>query len=81
MSRLQKDKDVASNEVDTLKDKVELLQSQLGKSQRDRDIVLKEVEDMQDKYDKAATQAQRMLVRSAYLLLHFSKSSLSSNNY
>ena len=63
MTRVQKDKDLACDEIDSLKDKMELLQSQLAKLQRDREIALSEVEDLQEKYDKAATQAQRMLVR------------------
>lgn len=63
MTRLQKDKDLACNEIDSMKDKMDLQQGQLNKIQRDRELAMGEVEDLQEKYDKAATQAQRMLVR------------------
>ena len=49
-------------EAEAVKEKVELLQAQLGKNQRDRDIIQSELDAMSDKYEKAATQSQKLIV-------------------
>ena len=67
MARIQKEKEIACNEIDSFKDKLELNQSQLAKLQREREVALNEVDAIQEKYDKAATQAQRMMVRISFL--------------
>lgn len=50
--RLQKERDVASQEVTTLREKLELVQSQVAKATRDRELLLSETESSRERFDK-----------------------------
>lgn len=52
MMRLQKERDAISQEVTTVKEKLELVQSQVAKATRDRELLLSETETSRERFDK-----------------------------
>lgn len=50
--RLQKERDSNAQEVSSLQEKLELLQSQVLKATRDREILITETETNREKFDK-----------------------------
>ncbi len=50
--RLQKEKDSSAQEVVSLQERLELLQSQVLKATRDREILMTETETSREKFDK-----------------------------
>lgn len=52
LTRLQKERDASAQEVVTLQEKLELLQSQVAKATRDRELLLSETENSRERYDK-----------------------------
>lgn len=65
MARLQKEREGASAEVEALNEKVDLLQTQLGKAQRDRENTYGDLELLKEKYEKTSTQLQKLMVGAA----------------
>lgn len=53
MMRLQKERDSNVQEVSSLQEKLEILQSQVVKATRDREILITETESNREKFDKA----------------------------
>ena len=60
---MQKERETATVEVESLTEKVDLLQAQLGKAQRDREASQTEIELVKEKYEKSTQQSQRLMVR------------------
>lgn len=65
MARMQKEREGASAEVESLTEKVDLLQAQLGKAQRDRENTLGDLELLKEKYEKTSAQTQKLMVGAA----------------
>lgn len=68
MARMQKERETASSEVDSLNEKVDLLQAQLGKAQRDRETAFGDLELLKEKYEKSSAQTQKLMVGGSFLV-------------
>lgn len=62
LARLQKERETAVAEIDSLKEKLELTQAQLTKTNREKEAALSDLEMMQEKYEKTSSQTQRLMV-------------------
>lgn len=67
--RLQKERDVASQEVTTLREKLELIQSQVAKATRDRELLLSETESSRERFDKVNQNLLKVQVSVFTLML------------
>lgn len=61
--RVQKERDSASQEIASLKEKLELLQSQVAKATRDRELLLSETETSRERFDKVNQNLLKVQVR------------------
>ncbi len=62
--RLQKERDAAGQEVTSLREKLELVQSQVAKATRDRELLLSETESSRERFDKVNQNLLKVQVRS-----------------
>lgn len=69
LTRLQKERDTIAQEVVSLQEKIELLQSQVAKATRDRELLLSETENSRERYDKV----NQNLLKIQVLFLCFKK--------
>ena len=62
LSRLQKERDSAQEELDKLHERMELQQGQVSKAQRDRDGLLAEIDILKERLEKSEVARQRLQV-------------------
>lgn len=74
--RLQKERDVVGQEAASLREKLELVQSQVAKATRDRELLLSETESSRERFDKVNQNLLKIQVRLSDLYLLFSPLSL-----
>ncbi len=67
--RLQKERDVVGQEAASLREKLELVQSQVAKATRDRELLLSETESSRERFDKVNQNLLKVQVGfSLYIL-------------
>lgn len=69
--RLQKERDVVGQEAESLREKLELVQSQVAKATRDRELLLSETESSRERFDKVNQNLLKVQVRISDLYLLF----------
>lgn len=62
MQRLQKERDTFQVETETLNERIEFQQSQIGKMQREKENVLSELELVKERWDKTHNSHQKITV-------------------
>lgn len=65
MQRLQKERDTFQVETETLNERIEFQQSQIGKMQREKENVLSELELVKERWDKTHNSHQKLTVSKA----------------
>ena len=68
--RLQKERDAVAQEVTSLREKLELVQSQVAKATRDRELLLSETESSRERFDKVNQSLVKVQVRPPSLFSH-----------
>ena len=68
--RLQKERDAVAQEVTSLREKLELVQSQVAKATRDRELLLSETESSRERFDKVNQSLVKVQVRPSPLFSH-----------
>jgi uncharacterized membrane protein (DUF106 family) len=64
--RLQKERDVVGQEAASLREKLELVQSQVAKATRDRELLLSETESSRERFDKVNQNLLKVQVRPLF---------------
>jgi hypothetical protein len=66
--RLQKERDVVGQEAESLREKLELVQSQVAKATRDRELLLSETESSRERFDKVNQNLLKVQVRLIFIV-------------